>query len=221
MKAPNTQMKGIDMLPEFRSFELGQSSRSRLLWMLVSLPLLSFFSHADAAATPVPSQLYGKSVTSSRAMQQTLANETNGKTIIVNTERTDSFYFSTQGRIFTRYSVRNQFGSRTFEQVGSDPKKVQAGLGGSVGTSAGSFQDIHFEGRTLVAIQKVGDNGARKMAIEFDDKFRSCAVSRVTGTENAKPIRKIGWAGHVERIISEHTTSTSGCLIQDGNIFER
>jgi hypothetical protein len=76
-------------------------------------------------------------------------------------------------------------------------------------------------GEIAAAAQKVGDNGARKMAIEFDDKFSSCAVSRVTGTENAKPIRKIGWAGHVERIISEHTTSTSGCLIQDGNIFER
>jgi hypothetical protein len=80
----------------------------------------------------------------------------------MNWERNDSFYFSSQGRIFARFNNRTTFGSATYEQVGRDAQKAQRPISATgvalkgTGTTLSHFQDIHFEGRTVVAIQKWG-----------------------------------------------------------------
>jgi hypothetical protein len=196
---------------------------------VISVLLVSFqfvFALQTAAATSLPHQLYGKSVTISRAIEDVYQDETTGKMITFHAQLTDNFYFSSQGRIFARRLNRNQFGSRTFEQVGSDPNKGQratdaAGRGQSPsGTGVATFQDLHFEGRTLVAIYKLGENGANRLAIEFDQNFGACSVSLLHGTDNGKPRRQISWTGHVLRNITAHRTSEPSCVVRDGNIFE-
>ena len=82
------------------------------------------------------------------------------------------------------------------------------------------YQDIHFEGQTLIAIQRVGENGADRIAIEFDQNFATCAPRGVLrGTDNGRPVRIIGWDGRVLRRISGQSTSRPSCVVRDGNTF--
>ena len=198
---------------------------ARIIFMLTSFSPFFFGFEADGAATPVPRQLYGKSVSVSWTLTSAQLNETSGRFVNSRSEVTKTFYFSSLGRIFASHSIRSPYGSRTFEQVGSEPYKDQrpilaTGSGhGSGGTSAGTFRDIHFEGRTLMAIQRIGENGARRTAIEFDQNFGSCTLTVVFGSDNGKPVRRIGWNGEALVIFSE-TRSQSSCVIRDGNAFQ-
>jgi hypothetical protein len=199
---------------------------ARITLSLISFSLCFFSFEVDAAATQVPHQLYGKSVTISRSNQRVVEDETSGRITTRPLEITDSFYFSSLGRIFARVSKRNPHDSRTFEQVGSDPNKVQRATSATgpgqtaLGTGGGTFQDLHFEGRTLIAIYTVGENGAARLKIEFDQNFGKCTVSVVYGSDNGQPRRYIGWSGHVLRDITAHRTSQPTCVVRDGNIFE-
>ena len=199
---------------------------TRVIYVLAWFSLFFLGFQAEGAATPVPRQLYGKSVSISWTFQQTLLKEIAGKSITLYGDTAVTFYFSPQDRIFARRSNRNQFGSRTYEQVGSDPRAIQhpklaAGSGqGYAGTGAGSFQDLHFEGRALIAVQRTGENGALRRVIEFDQNFASCTWTTVWGRSNGKPVRQIGWRGDVEQIISSHATN-HGCVIRDGNALEQ
>jgi len=217
--------RGSRMWPQHRCVETA-SCDARAIYMVVSLSLFFLVFEANAA-TSVPHQLRGKSVLMSATNQQTYLVEATGKFLTLHFETSFTFYFSSQGRIFVRRLVRDQFGdSRTYEQVGSDPNRVQrptlaTGTGkGSGGTGAESFQDIHFEGQTLIAIQRVGENGADRIAIEFDQNFATCAPRGVLrGTDNGRPVRIIGWDGRVLRRISGQSTSRPSCVVRDGNTF--
>lgn len=223
----DSQRWGIPVEPKFAIFGQEQSLCARIILALVAPLLLFRILCSDAAATPVPRELYGKSVTRSSTGIQVFADETTGRNINLNWERTDSFYFSYEGRIFSRYNNRNAFGSMTFEQVGRGPNGVQRPISATgaalkaIGIPLGHFQDIHFEGRTLVGIQKWGTNGAIRITIEFDKSFTSCIYRGKTGTDDGQQVRRIGWSGHVERVISNTVTSRSDCVIRDGNVFEK
>jgi hypothetical protein len=199
----------------------------RIVFTLTSFSLFLLGFQAEGATPPVPHQLYGKSVTISRVGEEVFEDEITGKATTLHMQITDDFYFSSLGRIFARRLTRNQFGSRTFEQLGSDPSKVQrathaTGRGqSSLGTGLGTFQDLHFEGRTLIGIWSQGENGAIKLAIEFDQNLGTCTAKMSRGTDNGKSMRRIGWSGHVERVITPvHWTSQPTCVVRDGNIFE-
>jgi hypothetical protein len=198
----------------------------RIVFTLTSFSLFLLGFRAEGATAPMPHQLYGKSVTISRSTQSEVEDETTGKTLTLHPQQTDDFYFSSQGHIFARRFHRNPSGSRMFEQIGPDPNNVQrptsaTGRGQSPsGTGVGTFQDLHFEGRTLIAIFRIGENGATRLTIEFNQNFSTCTVSALIGSDNGKPRRYIGWSGHVRRAISKPTTSQSSCMVRDGNIFE-
>jgi hypothetical protein len=85
---------------------------------VVSVLLVScqfVFALQTDAATSVPHQLYGKSVTIYRSGQLVFDDEKTGKLITSYSRFTDDFYFSVMGRIFVRSLYRNQFGSSSFE----------------------------------------------------------------------------------------------------------
>ncbi len=201
---------------------------ARHILALISFWLCFFGFHTEGAASPVPRQLLEKSVTISLTDTEVWWNETTGKNDTVNSSSTTIFYFSSLGHIFARISYHNQFGSRTWEQVGSDPTLKSGGpvlatgagrLPG--GNSMRSFQDLHFEGRTLIGIRKFGENGAARVTIEFDQNFGSCTSTGVRGSDNGKPIRRITWNGyHIQRLISIRVTDRH-CTIQDGNAFQQ
>ena len=212
------------MRPRIRNIEHTPSWNTGIIFTLASFSLFFLSFPTAGAAAPVPRQLYGKSVSVSWTQTEAQLNETTGRFVNSRSEITKTFYFSSVGRIFASHSVRSPYGSRTFEQVGSEPPKVQrpilaTGSGqGSRGMSAGTFRDLHFEGRTFIAIQRIGENGARRTAIEFDQNFGSCTFTVVFGSDNGKPIRRIGWNGEALVIFSE-TRSQSSCVIRDGNAF--
>jgi hypothetical protein len=194
--------------------------------IILSLSLFFFGVQAGSAASQVPRQLYGKSVTVSATVTDVWWNDTSGKNNTKNFSSTSIFYFSSQGRIFARHSVNNQFGSRTYEQVGSDPPKsarpvLATGSGLSFrGTSMSTFQDFHFEGRALIATARVGENAASRLTIEFDQNFGSCTSTSVRGSDDGKPIRRIAGNGDIERAISRQVKDRR-CTIQDGNAFQQ
>jgi hypothetical protein len=194
-----------------------------IIFTFTSCSLLLLCFQAQGAATSVPHQLYGKSVTISESGRLVYEDETTGQIKTLPFENTISFYFSSLGRIFARRLARLSRSSRTYEQIGSDPNKVQratsaTGSGQRPFGTFSTFQDLHFEGRTLVAINSTGENGARRLAVEFDQSFSACTVSGSRGTDNGKPERKIGWSGSVQRVISRQQTYS--CGLRDGNIFE-
>jgi hypothetical protein len=199
---------------------------ARTILSFISFSLFFLGVQAGGAATQIPRQLYGKSVTVYRNSQIVFEDENTGKLITSYNQFTDDFYFSVTGRIFVRRLYRNQFGSSSFEQIGSDPKKVQRATRTTgnarslLGTGVSTFQDLRFEGRILVAIFTVGENTARRLAIEFDQNFGICTPGLLVGTDNGKPERLIGWDGHVHRVISGKPTSKPSCVVRDGNIFE-
>jgi hypothetical protein len=198
----------------------------RIILSLISFLLFFLGVQAGGAAPQMPHQLYGKSVTISRVTQLVSEDEATGRIRTVPLEITDSFYFSSLGRIFARVLKRVPHGSRTFEQVGSDPNKVQRATSATgsgqtpFGTGGSTFQDLHFEGRTLIAVYRVGENGAARLTIEFDQSFGTCTVSVVYGSDNGQPRRRIDWTGRVRRAISSNPTSQPTCVVKDGNIFE-
>lgn len=202
--------------------ECATSGRARIILTLTAL--FSLAIQDQGAASPVPRQLYGKSVLISGGISQnTFLDETTGKSFTVHGNGSATFYFSSLGRIFARRLVGNEYGSRTYEQVGSDPTGVQrpalatgAGKGTGVGGTA-SFQDIHFEGRTLIITSKAGENAANRRTVEFDHNFVTCTTSSLRGTDNGKPVRQTGWNGHILQRISSQETSKPSCLIRDGN----
>jgi hypothetical protein len=199
---------------------------ARINLSLTSLSLFLLGFQAEGAATPVPRQLYGKSVAISSAGTDIWWNETTGKNNTNHTSLTAIFYFSSRGRIFARRSYRDQTGSRTWEQVGSDPTLksggpvLATGAGRLPGGAGGSFQDLHFEGRALIGTMTAGENGAARMTIEFDHNFGSCTYTSVWGSDNGKPRRRTAWNGNIQRHISLQVTDRR-CTIQDGNAFQQ
>jgi hypothetical protein len=199
---------------------------TRIIFALTSFLLFFLGFQSEGVATPVPHQLYGKSVTISSTGTDVWWNETTGKNVTIKRGVTVIFYFSSQGRIFARRSYHDQSGSRTYEQVGSDPTLrsrpvLATGQGQMTGdTGMSSFQDLHFDGRALIGTSKVGENGAGRMTIEFDQNFGSCTWTSVRGSDNGKPIRKFGAHREILRAISLQVTDRR-CTIQDGNAFQQ
>jgi hypothetical protein len=211
------------MRPQIRSVGRPKSHGARIVYMLTSSLVLFLGFQVEGAATPVPRELYGKSVSISVNIHQTFLNETTGRFINLYGEQAATFYFSSLGRIFARFTNRNPSGSLTSEQVGSDPNKINhptvaTGNAQRPGSTPTTFQDIHFEGRTLVANQNVGENGTRRATVEFDQNFRSCTWTTDLRSHNGKPVRRIGWGGNVE-VVSGETVSNLVCMIRDGNAF--
>src|SRR5215510_5344683 len=113
------------MRPRIRNIERSLSWNTCIIFTLASFSLFFLSFQTAGAATPVPRQLYEKSVSVSWTLTSATLNETTGRFVNSRTEMTKTFYFSSLGRIFASHSVRSPYGSRTFEQVGSEPHKVQ------------------------------------------------------------------------------------------------
>jgi hypothetical protein len=198
----------------------------RIVFVLTSFLLLLLGLESEAAATPVPRQLYGKSVTIRTTRTEVWGDDTIGKNYTWNIIGTTIFYFSIEGRIFARISWHYPDGSRTYEQVGLDPAfksgrpVLATGAGRLPGYKMGTFQDFRFEGRAFITTKMIGENSAARQTIEFDQNFASCTFTGVGGTDDGKPVRRTGWNGHVQRRISGQITDRR-CTIQDGNAFQQ
>src|SRR5215813_4196057 len=84
---------GIAMRQRIHS-EKHATRGARIIFMLTSFSPFFFGFEADGAATPVPRQLYGKSVSVSWTLTSAQLNETTGRFINSRSEVTKTFYFS-------------------------------------------------------------------------------------------------------------------------------
>jgi hypothetical protein len=168
-----------------------------------------------------PPQLYGKSV-SLRWLEEADFTHVDRQYRNVVWSNAVGLYISTKGRIFTRSgSVRIRgpgFGRGLNQQMGSvgmsrDPE------GGEIRANNPYRGTSEFKGHTLT-LTKVYESGARRITVNFDERFHACTVDVVFGKERGVPgiIRHSSIGGKL-MLVSAYTTSDQKCTITDGNIF--
>ena len=91
--------------------------------------------------------------------------------------------------------------------------------GGVIKTDNQHYHTVfEFTGRTLIGTTQL-DSGARRITVNFDDSFRSCAVDVVWGKEGANSaIVGHGFTNQIY-IASQVKASSPSCAVTDGNIF--
>jgi hypothetical protein len=186
----------------------------------LSIALTALIGEAASGAT-VPRDLVGKSVVITWYTTRTFQFPSEGdqQIHITNTSYVMSFYFSTQGRIFARFNTIWARGNRSFDTVGSDPHRSHD----APDSGATTFQDMRFEGRTLIGLQMSGANMIRRTEVNFNDDASSC-TARLTYARNVRvPKNEINyhrdWNGAIQRTIESHS-STPECSVKSGNVFE-
>jgi hypothetical protein len=193
----------------------------RRLCTIAILFLLTTAAPPVAMAGP-PSQLYGKSV-SFRWLEEIDFAHVDGQHGNAVWSHAVGSYISTSGRIFTRFGsvrIRGPGFGRPHHGIGGRP-----GVGSSLDPEGGEInannpysQTSEFRGRTLI-LTKVFDSGARRITVNFDERFHACTVDVVFGKERGVPgiIRHSSFGGKL--LLSTYTVSDQSCTITDGNIF--
>jgi hypothetical protein len=200
------------------------SSIAIALLLLTVVPTL-------AMAGP-PTQLYGKSV-SFRWLDEVDFTDADGQHGNFVRSNEVGSYISTRGRIFTRsgstlirgINFGRRRGSKLLEMrgvgVSRDPE------GDEIRVHARYRGTGEFKGHTLT-VTTVFDSGARRITVNFDERFHACTVDVVFGKERGVPgiiqhapfypSRPTFGGGTLLRL-QTHTVSDQKCTITDGNIF--
>jgi hypothetical protein len=99
--------------------------------------------------------------------------------------------------------------------------------GGEIRVKDPYRQTSEFQGHTLT-LTKVFDSGARRVTVNFDERFHACTVDVVFGKERGVPgiIRHAPYypprptfGGGTLLRLQTYTVSDQKCTITDGNIF--
>lgn len=119
---------------------------------------------------------------------------------------TFSAYVSTNGRIFNRVSMAN-------------PRRGESGKRDRVGE--GPRRKVVLSGRTMTTVQQAVSGGARRIQIQFDEKFSGCTAEVIRGKEEGAD-KIVGSSlirpGVRVEIASTKTTGVT-CTVKDGNVF--
>jgi hypothetical protein len=166
-----------------------------------------------------PQELYNKSIILSWATGYNW-KDTDGTSGHVVTQFDRHIYISNAGRIFQQSS--NQLVGRQGRAVGISSAKSKGPDGDLIKTSnahgSGSYS---WNGRELVGFMKV-ESGAFHLHVKFDEAFRGCTLSFVSGKEeNAPGIVKKSMRGNGQKLVMLSSTGNSGmsCNVKDGNVF--
>jgi hypothetical protein len=132
-----------------------------------------------------------------------------GKVSQVGIQTKLTIYISSKGQVF---SEMNRSGNVS-RQAGDNKPEGNNPL-------TWKIQNWHFEGRTLVALQKFGPTGARRISIEFDDNYRTCRATIQSGrTASAKTtIATYMHTGEQVEVLAEEIQPPT-CSVRDGNAF--
>lgn len=152
-----------------------------------------------AYASPIPRQLFNKSVTVSWGESGLYKRESDGYTAGTAASFQVTAYISSAGRVFARLNSKSGSLGGT-RQLG--PENTPA----------------RFEGNSLVGI-RVDRGIARRLAATFDSAYSSCSGS-VTIGKIGPNAQVSGFDGAVWRVISMQPGAVS-CSINDGNAFAR
>ena len=133
--------------------------------MLTSVFFISF-SAASTTIAATPAQVMNKSVEMNWRETRTDKVLWSGKISLFAIQTKLTLYISSNGRVF---SDMNRDGNLS-RQVGDENPKGN-------NQRTWKIMNWHFEGRTLVGLQGFGPQAARRIAIEFDDNYRSCRAT--------------------------------------------
>lgn len=175
------------------------------LAILACIGMAFLGSTLPAQAAP-PKQLLGRSVTVSwtETRSQRNAGETEFRS--VNANHTLMVYVSSAGRVFSRQVNSTQGGSGQINQVG-------AAREGSYAVATPSFSG------QAMTIVRVGQGGARRVAVAFDAGFSSCSATAGTGFEAGKTYTSYSPITKRNVEIRSSSVGSVSCSVRDGNVF--
>lgn len=172
---------------------------------LVSLIGLSVAPTAFAAT---PAAVMNKSVEINWRENRTDKMLWSGKVSQLAIQTKLTIYISDKGQVF---SEMNRSGNVS-RQVGDNKPEGNNPL-------TWKIQNWHFEGRTLVGLQKFGPTGARRISIQFDDNYRLCRATIQSGrTSSANTIATYMHTGEQVEVLAEEIQLPT-CSVRDGNVF--
>jgi hypothetical protein len=166
---------------------------------------------ATANAGSAPKELYGKSITifwfESRAVSGPRGGELRNPKIAV--------YISTTGHIFSR--LRVEIATRNgFSGVRAHPSASADQGPGASGAKVGSTE---FAGHSLI-MTSLFESGARRISVEFDDRFTSCQAKILYGKEvGQRTTRQTSMFGGQSEEVGAIQISSVGCSVREGNVF--
>lgn len=175
--------------------------------------LAALITAREAAATPAK-ELYGKSITvswfESRSQNVRPGGLQNPKI---------SIYVSTAGRAFTRVFVALGKGRWGFGH-GGNVLTSSADQGPSEGQSPGAkVSGTEFAGHSL-SMTSVFESCARRISVEFDDRFTSCQARVLYGKEvGHSTIRHTSMFGGQTVEVGAIEVSGVTCSVKEGNVF--
>ena len=176
--------------------------------MLASVFLISL-SAASTTVAATPAQVMNKSVEMNWRETRTDKVLWSGKISQFAIQTKLTLYISSNGRVF---SDMNRSGNIS-RQVGDEKPKGN-------NTLTWKIKNWHFEGRTLVGLQGFGPNGARRIAIEFNESYRTCRATIQSGrAATAKTtIATYMNTGEKAEVLAEEIQPPT-CSVREGNVF--
>jgi hypothetical protein len=196
-------------------------SKRRRTWLyataVVSGALVAIATGASEGAETTPAQLRGKSVQLSwREIMTT--QDSNGPVFRGGDDAGLIIYISDLGRLFIRRQVHGdgQPETRSVDRVGSSDGRGGSGLH--------PFQNVHFEGMTLVAMRRTSAGSATRIEAAFDGAFSSCSLTvrhggDVQGTPKTYSFVSPAGRGFGRKILAVETSGAQ-CSIKAGNVFQ-
>jgi hypothetical protein len=168
---------------------------------------------ADEAAAAPPKELYGKSIVVSWFETRSQNVRRGGLQ-----SPTISLYVSTAGRIFKRVLVGLGKGRWGFGHGGNlDTSSAEQGPG--EGPRGAKVSSTEFAGHSLI-MTSVFESGARRVSVEFDDRFTSCQAKVVYGKEAGQSSMRPGsvFGGRTAEVRAIETSGVT-CAVREGNVF--
>jgi hypothetical protein len=186
-----------------------REGRQLATFLAGALTLLSAVAHAGSA----PKELYGKSIVVSW-----FESRQNGRHGALQNP-TISSYVSTAGRTFTRVFVARGKGRWGFGH-GGNLRTTSAEHGPGEGQAPGAkVSGTEFAGHSL-SMTSVFESGARRISVEFDDRFTSCQAKVVYGKEAGhSTIRQTSMFGGQTVEVGAIDVSGVTCSVKEGNVF--
>jgi hypothetical protein len=163
----------------------------------------------SAAVIAAPAQLYGKSIVVSWTETMTLRRVGEQAFRTESIQAMSKIYISDVGRPFLRMTRALNRNSGSSEQVG-----------GAGRNPTGGPRVIQFQGHSLVIVSEVPSGGARRLQIDFDASFGSCAASVIAGKVPGLSTyigRSMITGAQVE--VQSRSASGATCSIKEGNVF--
>jgi len=181
-----------------------------MLCRMTTSAFLISLSAASTAFAATPAQVMNKSVEMSWRETRTDKILWSGKISQFAFQTKLTLYISSKGLVF---SDMNRDGNLS-RQVGDEQPK------GNNSTRTWKIMNWHFEGRTLVGLQGFGPQGARRIAIEFDEGYRSCRATIQSGRAAAgkTTIATYMRTGEQAEVLAEQIEPPT-CSVRDGNAF--